>query len=279
MHSILVTGAAKGIGHACVTRLALAGHRVFAGVRTPADGEALRTELGPGVEPVVLDVTNADQVADAARFITDRAGGQLHGLVNNAGIAVAGPLEFLPVSELRRQLEVNVIGQIAVTQAMLPMIRPVHGRIVFIGSISGRSALPMTGPYSASKFALEALTDSLRVELMDWGIDVVIVEPGVIATPIWETSIAAAERLQATMPAKAMEYYGRIINAVKQRATGGTMRGLPPDHVAKVVEHALFDAKPRTRYVVGKDARLRLLVQKLPDRWRDKVIARQLRKL
>src|SRR5690606_21834854 len=144
------------------------------------------------VVPVLLDVTDDAQIAAGAEAIRSATGGALHGVVNNAGIAVAGPLEFLPVAALRRQLDVNVIGQIAVTQALLPMVRAARGRLVFVGSIAGRSALPYVGPYSASKFALEALADTLRVELMPWHIHVALIEPGVIATPIWQTSIDAA---------------------------------------------------------------------------------------
>ncbi len=280
MAVILVTGAAKGIGEACVLRLARAGHQVFAGVRRHEDGEALRSRSNGSVVPMLLDVTNPDQVAAAGATIERELGERgLNGLVNNAGIAVAGPLEFLPIDALRQQLEVNVIGQIAVTQAVLPLIRRAGGRIVNIGSVSGRSALPMTGAYAASKFALEALTDALRVELKSWGIQVAIIEPGVIATPIWETSIAAAQKLGATMSPKALEYYGRIIEGVTKRALEGTARGLPPDRVAQVVEHALFARKPRTRYVVGRDARARLLLERLPDRMRDALIARKLERL
>ena len=279
MATILVTGAAKGIGKACVIRLARAGHRVFAGVRKAEDGQVLAGEV-PGIVPVILEITNNEQVTALRGTLEKELGSSgLDGVVNNAGIAVAGPLEFLPLDALRTQLEINVIGQIAVTQAVLPLIRRARGRIVNIGSVSGRSALPMTGPYAASKFAMEALTDALRVELKPWGIEVVIIEPGVIATPIWETSIAAAQKLSGAMPQQALEYYGRIIEGVTKRAVSGTARGLPPDRVAQAVEHALFAKKPRTRYVVGRDARARLLLERLPDRARDAIIARKLEKI
>lgn len=280
MRSILVTGAAKGIGHATVQRLARAGHRVFAGIRDPAAGDALRRELGDGLVPLQLDVTASHEIAQAAEAIGRLVGADgLYGLVNNAGIAIAGPLEFLPIDELRRQLEVNVVGQMAVTQAMLPLIRKARGRVVNIGSISGRSAMPLVGPYAASKHALEALTDALRVELMEWGIHVSIIEPGMIATPIWQTSVAAAEKLAARMPAQATELYGRIIEGLRERALGGTTKGASPELVADAVEHALFSSTPKTRYLVGRDARLRLLLQRLPDRWRDRLVYSQLKKL
>jgi NAD(P)-dependent dehydrogenase (short-subunit alcohol dehydrogenase family) len=276
---ILITGAAKGIGRACALRLARAGHHVFAGVRDPAAGEMLQREAA-GITPIQLEVTDARQIAEAAAQIQEHTGTRgLYGLVNNAGIAVAGPLEFLPVEELRRQLEVNVVAQIAVTQAMLPLIRRAGGRIVNIGSIAGKSALPMVGPYAASKFALEALTDSLRVELMSSGIQVAIVEPGVIATPIWETSAATADRIMEGMPAQAFEYYGKIIKGLKARVADAAKRGLPPEQVAAAVEHALFAARPKTRYLVGRDAKLRTMLQRLPDRVRDRLIHRQLSRM
>jgi len=278
--AVVVTGSGKGIGRACVLRLAKSGFHVYAGVRAREDGEALRREAGDNVTPVIIDVTNQETISAAAAFIkSDLQSAQLRGLVNNAGIAIAAPLEFLPLAELRKQFEVNVIGQVAMTQALLPLLRLARGRIVNIGSISGRSALPLTGAYAASKHALEAITDSMRVELMPAGVDVVIVEPGVIATPIWETSMAAADRMLANVPKETFEYYGNVIERVKARASGSPGRGLPADAVARVVEHALTARKPKTRYVVGKDAKMRLLFQRLPDRMRDRIIARQLAKI
>ena len=276
--SVLVTGAGKGIGRACVERLAAAGFRVYAGVRKEQDGAALRSAIRGDIVPVILDVCDAASISETARRI-DEAGMPLRGVVNNAGIAVAGPLEFLPVEELRRQLEVNVVGQVAVTQAMLPLLRRSRGRVINIGSIAGRSAMPMTGAYSASKHALEAVTDALRVELMPAGIDVVIIEPGVIATPIWETPISTAESIFDALPPQLMEYYGRIINGARERALGNTTSGLPADAVAIVVEHALTAQRPKTRYVVGRDAKLRKALQLLPDRVRDRIIARQLARM
>jgi NAD(P)-dependent dehydrogenase (short-subunit alcohol dehydrogenase family) len=278
MHAILVSGAGKGIGEACALHLAGQGHLVFAGVRKPQDGAQLRERAGERIVPLQLDVTHEAELRTAAEQVADRLGERgLTGLVNNAGIAIACPLEFLPLAELRHQLEVNVVGQVALTQAMLPLLRRAHGRIVNIGSVAGRSALPMIGPYAASKHALEALTDSLRVELSPWGLHVAIVEPGVIATPIWQTSLQAADRILQALPPRALEYYGRTIDTLKKRVMTGAGQGLPPARVAEVVSHALFATRPRTRYVVGRDARVRLLLEKLPDRLRDRLIARRLR--
>lgn len=274
--TVLVTGASKGIGLACARRLAGRGYRVFAGCRAEEDADGLWSY---GVTPVRLDVTESDQIAATAAVIEEATGeAGLHGLVNNAGIAVAGPLEFLPVADFRRQLEINVVGQVAVTQAVLPALRRANGRVVFIGSISGRSALPFTGAYAASKFGLEAVTDALRVELLPWNIRVALVEPGVIATPIWETSLAFGEELLAAMPAQALEYYGHTVDGLRDRALRGK-KGRDPDAVARVVEHALTGKRPRLRYIVGADARLRLLLERLPTRMRDRIVAEVIKRL
>jgi NAD(P)-dependent dehydrogenase (short-subunit alcohol dehydrogenase family) len=278
--AILITGASTGIGAACAQRLDAMGLRVFAGVRRHEDGEALRTTTSARLTPLLLDVTDDAAIAAAVeqvRAATGDAG--LWGLVNNAGIAVAGPMEFLPIPELRRQMEINVVAQVAVTQALLPLIRAARGRIVNMGSISGRLATPFVGAYSASKFALEALTDVLRIELRPWGIAVVIVEPGGIATPIWERSLATADRLLAEMPPELEQYYGPVIPVIRKSAQRTGARGTPPAAVADVVAHALTAARPRTRYVVGERANLvTRLVARMPDRLRDRLVARQLPK-
>ncbi|MGH7444831.1 MAG: SDR family oxidoreductase [Longimicrobiales bacterium] len=276
--SVLVTGASKGIGQATALWMAGAGWRVFAGVRNDDDGRALR-DANSTIVPVRLDVTDEAQIADATARIAESTGGELHGVVNNAGIAVAGPLEFLPVAELRRQLDVNVVAQIAVTQAVLPLLRAVHGRVVFVGSIAGRSAMPFTGAYSASKFALEALADALRVELRPWDIHVAVIEPGVIATPIWATSTTEADRILADAPPALRDFYGDQMDALRRRAAHG-MEGLPPRMVSEAIEHALASNAPKTRYVIGRDARVRLWAERvLPDRTRDRLIAWRLGKL
>jgi NAD(P)-dependent dehydrogenase (short-subunit alcohol dehydrogenase family) len=273
--TVVVTGASKGIGAATVRRLAAEGFRVVAGVRRTEDAEALGDRLGDRVVPALLDITDPDAVAGAAELVGEVGGGALAGLVNNAGIAVAAPLEFLPPAELRRQLEVNVVGQHAVTKALVPALRRGRGRIVNIGSIGDRIVSPMTGPYHVSKFALRAWNDTLRLELAPWGIQVVLVEPGAVATPIWETSIAAAERLQQALPAGVEELYGRAIAAARAGALRSAARGMPPDQVAAVVARALTVRRPRTRYLVGTDARVAAMVARLPDRVRDRLVLSQ----
>jgi NAD(P)-dependent dehydrogenase (short-subunit alcohol dehydrogenase family) len=266
LKTALVTGASTGIGEACALRLARSGWRVLSGVRRAGDAPQ-------GTEEVLLDVTDAAQIKAAAHGIEE-----LHGLVNNAGIALAAPLEFAPLEELRRQLEVNVLAQVAVTQALLPALRKAKGRIVFMGSIAGKSALPFLGPYSASKHALEAIADALRLELSPWGIGVTIVEPGTIKTPIWTRSAARADELLAAMEGRERleELYGERIGRFRRIALARGEAGAPADAVAKVVEEALTAARPPTRRLVGRDARIRAAFELLPDRLRDRVYKRVL---
>jgi len=253
LRSVLVTGASSGIGRACAERLARNGWRVVAGVRNEGDAP-------PGTDELLLDITDVGRIEI----------GDVDALVNNAGIAVAGPLEYLPLQELRRQLEVNVVGQLAVTQALLPKLRASRGRVVFIGSIAGRSSLPFLGAYAISKFGLEAMADALRVELAPWGVHVAIVEPGTIATPIWTKPQPVAD----TMDAGGLALYGARIEAFRRAAAQRAAHGIPPDEVAKAVEHALTAERPRTRYLVGPDAKRRAFLQRLPDRLRDRILER-----
>ncbi|MBI5283504.1 MAG: SDR family oxidoreductase [Chloroflexi bacterium] len=277
--AVLITGASTGIGEACALRLDRAGFRVFAGVRKPADGDALRAEASPRLEPVLIDVTDQPSIDRARAEVTASLAGQgLAGIVNNAGIAVAGPLEFVPLERLRQQLEVNVTGQVAVTQAFMPLIRAGRGRVVFMGSVSGRISAPFFGPYSASKFALEAIADALRAELRPWRIHVAIVEPGSIATPIWEKGNATADELERTLTPEAHALYGGAIAALRAAVDETARRGIPADTVARSVEHALTSRRPKTRYLVGTDARIQaVLAAWVPDRLRDGLIARQLK--
>ena len=223
-------------------------------------------EAPEGTREFVFDVTDAGAVRSALAPVES-----LDALVNNAGIAIAAPLEFLPPEELARQLDVNVIGQVRVLQAVLPALRAARGRVVFVGSIGGRSALPFLGAYAASKFALEAITDSLRIELAPFGVHVAIVEPGTIATPMW----TKRQRSVDEMPPEVRELYGERIARFRRLATERSSRsGVPPEEVAKAIEHALTSPRPKTRYLVGRDARMRGAVQKLPDRARDRVLTR-----
>lgn len=277
---VLVTGASSGIGQATALHVRDLGFHVFAGVRQAADGEALCAKAPTGLTPVMLDVTDQASISQAHASV-DQATGErgLAGLVNNAGLAVGGILEFLPLEQLRHQLEVNVVGQLAVTQAFLPAIRQARGRIVNIGSMSGRVANPFVGPYAMSKFALEALTNSLRQELRPWGIHVCLIGPGSVATPIRGKSLAHVEGLLAAMPPRALELYGEVLDKVWKYQRGRVGRGLPPAAVAKVVEHALTSSHPRTRYVVGQDAQRFEWFRLLPDTVREHIVANRLKGL
>jgi NAD(P)-dependent dehydrogenase (short-subunit alcohol dehydrogenase family) len=235
-----------------------------------ADATALR---GLGIEPLELDVTDAEQITDAA----DAVGSELHGLVDNAGIAVAAPLELVPLAELRRQLEVNVVGQVAVLQAVLPALRRARGRVVLVGSIGGRSALPFLGPYAASKHALEACADVLRVELSPWSIGVSIVEPASVKTAIWTKGAEHAEAMQADMSAEVAALYADRIARFRAVALKRGP-GIDADVVATAVEHALTASRPKARYVVGRDAHMRAWIERLPTRLRDRVLTRALLK-
>ena len=214
-----------------------------------------------GTHELVFDVTDAEAVERCVRPL------ELDALVDNAGIAIAAPLEFLPAEELGRQLDVNVVGQLRVLQAALPALRRSRGRIVVMGSIGGRSALPFLGAYAMSKFALEAMADVLRLELRPWGIEVALVEPGTIATPIWS-------KPQRDLPAGAAELYGERVARFRSLAAARAARAVPTAEVAAAVEHALTASRPHTRYVVGPDARKRARVERLPDRLRDRVLSR-----
>jgi NAD(P)-dependent dehydrogenase (short-subunit alcohol dehydrogenase family) len=273
--NVLVTGASTGIGRATATYLARRDYTVFAGVRKDADAKALTDELS-AIVPVMLDVTDQVQIAGAVETIGDAVGERgLHGLVNNAGVALGGPLEYLPVDVWRTQLEVNVIGQVAVTQAFLPLIRRATGRIVFIGSIGGRVASPMMGPYNASKFALEGISESLRHELAPSGIEVSLIEPGAVKSDIWDKGRSQADDMEQRFPAEALERYREHIAGVRALIEQQDRTGIPGERVARVIERALIDPKPRPRYLVGTDAKVGgALARVLPDRMKERVMRR-----
>ena len=276
--TVVITGASTGIGRACALHLERRGFRVFAGVRTSQDAESLKSASAQRITPLLIDVTDGASVraaADEVAAVLGAAG--LSGVVNNAGIVVSGPLEFLPESEIRKQFEVNVIGQIRVIQAFLPLLRKARGRIVNMSSISGRMAFPFLGPYSASKFALEAITDTLRLELLPWGITVSIIEPGAVKTPIWEKSRIAAGKTAQDFPPEAHELYGRAVAVFRSEKEKADKAGVEPDVVVRAVEHALTVKKPKTRYLVGRHVRLQALLKNiLPDRLIDWFINRRI---
>jgi NAD(P)-dependent dehydrogenase (short-subunit alcohol dehydrogenase family) len=269
--AVLVTGASTGIGEATARRLKRSGWEVFAAARKDADLERLG---GEGFTAVRLDVTDSGSIEAAKKQLDERG---LSGLVNNAGVAVSGPMEYLPLDELRHQLEVNLVGQVAVIQAFMPNIREAKGRIVNVSSIGGRMALPLVGPYAASKFGLEAVSDALRRELRPWGIHVSLIEPGAVVTPIWDRGRETADRLEEEMGKQARARYGKLADKIRSETEKIPDRGVPPDEVAKAIERALTDSRPKTRYVVGRDAKTRLKVKAVAgDRGMDALIARTL---
>ena len=276
MRSVLVTGASTGIGRATALRLDGSGWKVFAGVRKQEDADSLRAEGSERLTPVTLDVTEPEQIAAAAELIARETEGGLDGLVNNAGVAVPGPLETVPLDDLRHQLEVNLIAYVAVTQAMLAEIRRAEGRIVFLSSIGGRVAFPFAGPYHASKFATEAIGDVFRQELRPWGLKVAIIEPGSIDTPIWERGQRKAEDVEAKAP-KTNLLYGAALDKFRKVIEDTAERGIPPEKVAKAIAHALESPRPKSRYLVGLDAKVQARLQPLiPTPLFDWIVARQL---
>jgi len=271
--TILITGASSGIGRACALELARLGYRVLAGVRRDEDGDALSAAAARRIEPIRLDVTNPGHIRDAA--VRVEADG-LHGLVNCAGCALCGPLELIPIQEFRQQLEVNVLGAAAVTQALLPAIRRSRGRIVNIGSVSGRVAAPFLGPYAASKFALRAISDSLRVELAPWGTSVSLVEAAAVATGIWTRASERAEELAGSCSVEARRLYEPALSSIPERARRLSRKALPVDRAVRAVVHALTAARPRARYYVGRYPGLLAIAELAPVWLRDRLIARML---
>jgi NAD(P)-dependent dehydrogenase (short-subunit alcohol dehydrogenase family) len=270
---VLVTGASTGIGEATALQLQQAGFRVFAGVRKPEDGDRLRSFGVTVIQP--LDVTKPDDIEAAVRTVEQGLdGAPLRGIVNNAGIGIGGPLEALDLDDFRRTLEVNTTSQLAVTKAFLPLLRKSKGRIVNMSSIGGRVAQPFAGPYIASKFAIEGVTDVLRAELLGWGLEVIAIEPGTIATPIWEKSSREAENVLENLTPAQRDLYGKRLAKAAKMIERQNKRGAPPEKVADAVEKALTASRPKTRYLVG-DARVLLGLKRfLPTRWFDRLLYR-----
>jgi NAD(P)-dependent dehydrogenase (short-subunit alcohol dehydrogenase family) len=271
MPSVLVTGSARGIGRATALRLAAAGWHVLAGVRRAEDGEALAAEdAGAGrIAPVTLDITDAGSLA----ALDDALPARLDAVVNNAGIVVGGPVEAVPLDDLRRQIEVNLIGQVAVTQAVMPRLRASRGRIVFVSSLSGRVATPMTGAYNASKFALEGLVDALRMEVRPWGVRVVLVEPAQTDTDMWRgAEDTLTEHVEALAP-EHRELYAKHIEGWRKSIPRSQRMASPVEGVAETIERAIATKRPRARYVVGLGPRVQGVVSKVaPDALMDAVL-------
>ena len=275
--AVLITGASTGIGRACALHLDRLGFRVLAGVRKSEDGDALRAEASDRLVTVLIDITDADSIAEASRHVDALAPEGLAALVNNAGIALTGPLEFIDLDRVRRQFEVNVFGHLATTQAMLPALRRGHGRIVNMSSMAGWVGAPFYGPYTSSKHALRAMTDALRLELAPWDLPVVLIEPGAIDTPIWEKGLDLARDTVDALPEGGRARYAPQIEVALDSIESQGRRGIPSERVAEAVSSALLARQPKARYVVGRDARLAIIAKRfLPDRVMDGLLRRQM---
>ncbi len=279
--SVLVTGASTGIGLAIAVRLDRLGYSVFAGVRKPEDGIRLQAAASPRLVPVQLDVTKPLEIAAAAARIADAVGPRgLAGLVNNAGVAGGGPIEFVPVDTVRQIFEVNVFGLLAVTQACLPMLRTARGRVINIGSIAGKAVSPMVVPYGMSKHAVEALTDGLRLELGEAGIHASVIEPGAVKTPIWDKGVEALGDAERTLPKVALERYGAKLKVFGKVLAHLNDRGVSVELVADAVVDALEATTPKTRYLVGTDAKIRAFIARfLPNRLVDRLVLRAIQRM
>jgi NAD(P)-dependent dehydrogenase (short-subunit alcohol dehydrogenase family) len=269
--AVVITGASSGIGRACALLLAREGFQVFAGVRRPEDGDKLAAEAGHRLIPLIIDVTDIASITAAVKDVTVRLQGRgLGGLVNIAGIGVSGPLEYVTTAEVLRIFQVNVFGQLAVTQAFMPLIRKARGRIVNMSSVGAHLALPFGGVLTASKGAMGLMSDALRMELRPFGIRVCVVEPGAIRTPAAEKTLGDVEGVIRLLPTEGARWYGDMLRAFTKRAYDTELNGSPPEVVARAVHHALTAARPRIRYTVGKGAKLLTIMPRLlPDRFLD----------
>jgi len=265
--AIVITGASTGIGKACALRLAEAGFYVFAGVRTETDRDSLRRESKKRLTPLILDVCNEDQIRQAVKTVEAAKEYPLFGLLNNAGHGAPGPMELVPIAETREIFEVNVLGNVAVTKAFLPLLRKTRGRIVNMGSFAGRFAPPGMSGYAASKAALEAISDSLRVELWSFGITVSIMEPATVDTPIFEKGAKVQKQRLMGIAPEVQTLYAPLSEFLLNKASNPG--GISPDHVAKVVVHAFTARRMKPRYLIGGEAKFISIIGQLPTKIRD----------
>ncbi len=272
--SLVITGASTGIGRACALYMDRLGWQVFAGVRRKSDAAALRADGSERMVPIILDVTDEQTIRAACKIVNAAVGASgISGLLNNAGIPYGGPVEYLSLEKVRQEFEVNYFGVIAVTQAFLPLLRQGPGRIVNMSSVGGMLCSPFLSPYCGTKFALEALSDALRMELRPWHIDVSVIEPGAIETPIWSKGGDVLHGLLDDAPAEGLEHYGGAMSGMESLVEP---HGASTEQVARAVAHALTSAHPRTRYPIGFEGALVRFVSRLPDRLRDRLILSRL---
>jgi NAD(P)-dependent dehydrogenase (short-subunit alcohol dehydrogenase family) len=275
--SVLISGASSGIGKALSLELDRLGYQVFAGVRNTNDVDALHSQASPQLIPVMLDVTLPETISTTSKEVNDKTGGELFCLVNNAAISISGAMEFMPIQDFRQQMEVNLVGQLALTQACLPMLRRSTGRVIFVSSVAGRLVMPFNGPYSASKAALVAIADALRMELVPWGISVSVLIVGSAQTPIWEKSSHTAVEILRRMPAEAWGLYGKMQKRAGAFYTRTGHNGMPVEKVVKITRHILEDNRPKEYVLVGRDAvMIEMMAKLLPVRLRDWFVRRQM---
>jgi len=276
MNSVLVTGTSSGIGRACALMLARKGFHVFAGVRNRADGHALRSAAQGSLTPVHIDVTDSASIHAMAEQVAVAVGGEgLHGLVNNAGTTLPYPIEYLPLDGFRRQLEVNLVGPLAVTQALLPLLRRASGRVVNITSAAGKAGVPLMAPYVAAKHGLEGLSDVMRLEFRQLGIDVAVIEPGFVGTAMGGKLQRDTNATIDALPPDGRKRYGAALATIAESINKHATTGSRPDIVAASVLHALTSTRPRTRYPAGEGAKRMLFMRRiLPDRRFDRIILR-----
>ena len=275
--TIVITGTSTGIGKACALHLDKLGFKIYAGVRKQDDGDNLKKEASDRLTPIILDVTNSESIAAAVSFIEKETGDEVFGLINNAGIGLGGALEATPVDEIRKLMEVNVIGLLAVTHAFIPMLRKCKGRIINIGSTSSLLAFPGASVYCASKFAVRAITDSLRVELKPFDMKVILVAPGAIESEIWDKGKAYKEKLRKTVKPEIAQLYAPLIKFGDK--LNAELKKIPAIEVAKAVAHAFTSSKPKSYYIVGKDAKGAAKAAKFPKGLLDWIITKRIQKL
>jgi NAD(P)-dependent dehydrogenase (short-subunit alcohol dehydrogenase family) len=275
--SILISGASSGIGKALSLQLDRLGYQVFAAVRNPADEDALVAQASPQLTPLLLDLTQPEMITAACQQVRDKTGGELSCLINNAGISLSAAMEFIPLQDMRHQLEVNLVGQLALTQACMPMLRKSVGKVFFVSSIAGRLTTPFNGPYAISKAALVALADALRIELAPWKIPVSVLIVGSVQTPIWEKSAHTAGEILRKLPPEAWQLYGKAQKQAGRFYQRTGMNGMNADKFARIVQLHVENPHPKAYILVGLDAvEIELMVKLLPVRLRDWLVRKQM---
>ncbi len=276
--SVVITGTSSGIGKACVLNLDKHGFKIFATVRKTKDYRNIQRETSKNVIPLILDLSDENSIKSAYSIVSANVGESgLSGLINNAAIAIGGSLEFMSITDIRKQFEINLFGQIAMIQTFLPLLRKGSGRIINISSTNGWVSFPFMGAYCATKYALEAISDALRLELEKWKIPVSVINPNKIISPIWEKSISITNSLFEKLPPEAKSYYDTILSGVIKTIRKTAYTALTPDIIVKAVFHALTAKKPKIRYLPSFETKILFLVSKiLPKKMLNTIIKKEM---